>query len=74
MLVLENVLLQPDKSAMMWLSRFQNRLMRLNARLSTPRNAHNPVVDMETNLFYVENINDLINALSLYMLLSLRFK
>merc|ERR1712189_74516 len=40
------------KSAMMWLSRFQNRLMRLNARLSTPRNAHNPVVDMETNLFY----------------------
>merc|ERR1719447_1184229 len=36
-----------DRSAMMWLSRFQNRLMRLNARLSTPRNAHNPVVDME---------------------------
>ena len=53
MLVLENVLLQPDKSAMMWLSRFQNRLMRLNARLSTPRNAHNPVVDMETNLLYI---------------------
>merc|ERR1719300_1303297 len=51
MLVLENVLLQPDKSAMMWLSRFQNRLMRLNVRLSTPRNARNPVVDMETNLF-----------------------
>ena len=51
--------------------------MRLNARLSTHRNAHSlEVVDMETNQFYVENIYDLINMLSLYVciLTSPRFK
>ena len=68
MLVQENVLQPQDKSVMMLWSRFQGKPMRLNARLSTHRNAHSlEVVDMETNLFYVENINDLINALSLYV-------
>ena len=66
MLVQENVLQPQDKSAMMWWSRFQGKPMKLNARLSTHRNAHSlEVVDMETNQFYVENIYDLINALSL---------
>merc|ERR1719394_667425 len=54
------------KSVMMWWSRFQGKPMRLNARLSTHRNAHSlEVVDMETNQFCVENIFDIINMLSL---------
>merc|ERR1719392_627568 len=55
-----SVRLPPDKSATMWSSRFQGRLSRLNARLSSFRSVqealHNPEVDlvaldMETKLF-----------------------
>merc|ERR1712243_489679 len=55
-----NVRLPPDKSATMLWSRFQGRLSRLNARLSSFRSVqealHNPEVDlvaldMETKLF-----------------------
>merc|ERR1711915_1056958 len=54
MLVPENVLQPLDKSALMLLSRCQGRPMRLNARLSIPRNVRRPVAeDMETNYFYM---------------------
>ena len=48
-----SVLQQPDKNAMMLLSRFQGRLMRWNARLNTPKSVANPVVvDMETDVIF----------------------
>ena len=47
MLVQENVLLPPDKSVPMLLSRFQDRLTKLNVRLNTPKSVASPAVVME---------------------------
>merc|ERR1712029_1118680 len=47
MLVQENVLLLLDKSVPMLLSRFQDRLTKLNVRLNTPKSVASPAVVME---------------------------
>merc|ERR1712083_1113877 len=43
-----SVLLQLDKSVPMLLSKFQDRLSRLNVKLNTPRSVASPALDMET--------------------------
>merc|ERR1719300_1000531 len=50
-LVQENVLLPPDKSVPMLLSRFQDRPTRLNVRLNTLKSVASLAVVMETKLF-----------------------
>merc|ERR1712058_95412 len=61
--VQESVLLQLDKSVPMLLSRFQDRHMRLNVKLNTPRSVASPAVDMETKnaISFGRNTYDLIN-------------
>merc|ERR1712029_177091 len=51
MLVQGSVLQQRDKSALMLLSRFQDKLMRLNVKLNTPKNVVSLAVVMETKSF-----------------------